>query len=176
MFGKVGQLETESELYDAAIKILMRHAHSVCEMDKALARRTTDKRLIQKVVERLKREGLLDDARYAEQFVRQRREIRRQGHYRIARELRARGVPDHHIEAALENARDQTAECAAIRHRIERKLKLWQGSGAKIDDKKIGSLYRSLVRAGFPAEAVRGELKSWADETSWESGSVPDEP
>lgn len=177
MFGKVIQLQTESELYDAAIRILMRQAHSVCEMERALIRRTADKHLVKKVVDRLKREGLVDDARYAEQFVRQRSEIRRQGPYRIARDLRARGVPDHQIEAALENARDKTAERAAIRHRIERKLKLWRGgnTGPKIDDKKIGCIYRSLLRAGFPAEAIRRELKSLGSEESWESESALDE-
>ena len=178
MFAKVIQLETESELYDAAIKILMRQAHSVYEMEKALNRRTADQDLIKKVVDRLKREGLVDDARYAEQFVRQHSEIRRQGQYRIARDLRARGVPDHHIEAALNGARDKTAERAAIRHRIERKLRLWPGrdTGTKIDDKKIGCLYRSLLRAGFPAEAIRRELKSLANEESWAIESALDEP
>src|SRR5262245_13694244 len=107
-------------------------------MKKALIRRTADQEVIRNVVLRLKREGLLDDSRYAQQFVRQRSEIRHHGRYRIAADLRARGVPDHLIEAALENARDENAECAAIRQRIERKLTVWRGptTGAKIDERK----------------------------------------
>ena len=179
MFGKVIPLETESELYGAAIQILTRRAHSVSEMKKTLIRRTADQELIRNVVDRLKREGLLDDARYAQQFVRQRSEIRHHGRYRIAADLRARGVPDQLIEAALENARDENGERAAIRQRIERKLTLWRGvptTGAKIDERKMGRLYRSLVRAGFPAEAVRRELKSLAIEKPWEIESPADEP
>lgn len=110
MFGKPRQLETESALYEAAIKILMRKARSVHEMNKALERRCEDKSLVKKVVERLKSAGLIDDARYAKQFARQRTETRKQGKFRIARDLRGRGIPDRHIEAALEETAKETDE------------------------------------------------------------------
>ncbi|HWS97946.1 MAG TPA: RecX family transcriptional regulator, partial [Candidatus Methylomirabilis sp.] len=73
-FGKPRQVETEAQVYDAAIKILMRRAHSVSEMKKALARRCEDEKLVKSVVQRLKRENLIDDERYAQQFVRFRTE------------------------------------------------------------------------------------------------------
>lgn len=155
MFGKPRQLETEADLYDSAIKILMRRAHSISEMKKALARRCEDEKLLRSVVDRLKRENLLDDARYARQFTRYRTESRKQGHSRIARDLRARGVPDRHIEAALKDAEKDSNPQALVRLRIERKLRLWRG---EIDQKKTASLYRSLMMAGFPADLVRREL------------------
>ena len=149
-------IDSEPALYDAAIKILMRRAHSVSEMKKALIRRTADEDLIQKVIARLKQNSLIDDARYAKQFARQRTEIRHQGKYRVARELRARGVPDHHIETAVEEAAATSDEAAMVRQRIERKLKFLRG---EIDDRKIASLYRTLLRAGFSSETIRRELK-----------------
>ena len=149
-------IDSEPALYDAAIKILMRRAHSVSEMKKALIRRTADEDLIQKVIARLKQNGLIDDARYAKQFARQRTEIRHQGKYRVARELRARGVPDRHIETAVEELAASTDEAAMVRQRIERKLTLSRG---EIDDKKIASLYRTLLRAGFSSDTIRRELK-----------------
>jgi len=155
MFGKPRQIETEAELYDSAIKILMRRAHSVSEMKKALARRCEDEQFVKHVVERLKRENLLDDARYARQFTRYRTESRKQGQFRIARDLRARGVPDRHIEAAIKGAAEDSNPQALIRQRIERKLRLWRG---EINEKKTASLYRSLLVAGFPADLIRREL------------------
>jgi len=154
-------IDSEPALYDAAIKILMRRAHSVSEMKKALIRRTDDEDLIQKVLARLKQNGLIDDARYAKQFARQRTEIRHQGKYRVARELRARGVPDHHIETAVEEATANTDEAAQVRQRIDRKLKFHLGDkkGREVDDKKIASFYRSLLRAGFSSDTIRRELK-----------------
>jgi regulatory protein len=157
VFSKPRRLDTESELYDVALRALMRRPHSVQEMQKLLRRRASSDLLAQVVLARLKENGSLNDDRYAKQFTRQRTEIRRQGKFRIARDLRARGVPDAHIQSAIEDASDDSAERAAIRHRIDRKLKLTRG---EISDKKIASLYRSLLAAGFPSDAIRRELKS----------------
>ncbi len=142
-------------MYDAAIKILMRRAHSVHEMKKALARRCEDDKIVKGVVERLKRESLLDDARYAKQFTRLRTESRKQGEFRIARDLRARGIPDRHIETAIKDAAAGRDPGAILRQRLERKLRLFRG---EIDERKMASLYRSLIGAGFPSDLVRKEL------------------
>jgi len=138
-------------------------------MQKLLKRRASSDLLAQVVLARLKENGSLNDDRYAKQFTRQRTEIRRQGKFRIARDLRARGVPDTHIQSAIEESADESAERAAIRHRIDRKLKLTRG---EISDKKIASLYRSLIAAGFPSDAIRRELKS----ITHEELPVPDDP
>lgn len=152
---KPRQLESESTLHEAAIKILMRRAHSVYEMKKALARRCEDEKLIQAVIDRLKSSNLLDDARYAKQFTRVRSESRKQGQFRIARDLRSRGIPDKYIEQALRDSAQENDPAALVRHRIERKLRLYRG---EISEKKIASLYRSLLAAGFPSDIVRKEL------------------
>lgn len=156
MFGKPRQLETEAELYDSAIRILTRRAHSVSDMKKALARRCEDEKLVRAVVDRLKRESLLDDARYARQFTRYRTQSRKQGQFRIARDLRGRGVPERHIDTAIKDATKDSDPAALIRQRIERKLRIWRG---EIDQKKTASLYRSLLAAGFPSDLVRRELR-----------------
>ena len=155
MFPKPRQLDSESALYDAAIKILMRRAHSIHEMRQALERRCEDASMVKNVMVRLKSAGLLDDARYASQFAHQRTEGRKQGKYRVARDLRARGVPDRHIEAALEEVAKSTDEAALVRQRIERKLRSFRG---EIDEKKLASLYRSLLHAGFSVDIIRREL------------------
>jgi regulatory protein len=157
MFSKPRQLETETELYDVALRALLRRAHSVHEMKKKLERRSDNKLLVQLVMARLKENGLIDDARYAKQFARQRTENRKQGKFRVARDLRARGVPDRHITSALEEAAQNTDEAAVVRQRIERKLRSYRG---EIDDRKLASIYASLLRAGFSSDVVRRELKS----------------
>ena len=149
-------IDSEPVLYDAAIKILMRRAHSVSDMKKALIRRTPDEDLIQKVIARLKQNGLIDDARYAKQFARQRTEIRHQGKYRVARELRARGVPDRYIESAVDSVFAETDEASLVRARLIRRLAHLRGP---LDQKKIASLYRNLLGAGFSSDIIRAELK-----------------
>jgi regulatory protein len=157
VFSSSKKLDTESELYDVALRALMRRPHSVNEMKRLLTRRASSDLLAQAVLARLRENGQLDDARYAQQFTRQRTEIRRQGKFRIARDLRTRGVSEAAIQSAIDNARDDDAERAAIRHRIARKLKLIRG---ELSESKIASLYRSLLAAGFPSDAIRRELKS----------------
>ncbi len=157
MFGKPRQLETEEEMYEVAVRALMRRAHSVHEMKQKLERRSENKLLVQVVMARLKENGQIDDAKYAKQFARQRTEGRKHGKFRVARDLRARGVPDRHIEAALKESAEQNDEAAMVRQRIERKLRAYRG---EIDDKKMASMYASLLRAGFSADVVRRELKA----------------
>jgi len=157
MFSRPRQLDTEAELYDVAVRALMRRAHSVHEMKQKLERRSDNKLLVQVVMARLKENGMVDDARYAKQFARQRTESRKQGKYRVARDLRARGIPDRHISSALEEVAQTSDEAAMVRQRIERKLRLNRG---EINEKKLASLYGSLLRAGFSADVVRRELKA----------------
>ena len=172
MFSRPRQLDSETELYEAAVRALMRRAYSVYEMKQLLGRRTEDDNLLRTVMDRLKRAKMIDDERFAKQFVRQRTEIRRQGKFRIARDLRARGVPDRHIEAALAESAKETDESAIVRQRLERKLRSFRG---EVTENKIASMYRSLLRAGFSADIVRRELKFLTREEVPEPESQPDE-
>ena len=151
------KLETEDELYDVALRALMRRAHSVHEMKQKLARRTDNELLVRVVMARLKENGQLDDERYAQQFTRDRTQSRKQGKFRIARDLRARGVADNQIDAAIEDAAATTDTVAMVRQRIERKIRSYRG---EMDERKIASIYGSLLRAGFPSDVIRKELKN----------------
>jgi len=150
------KLGTEKELYAAAIRALMRRALSIHQMRDYLGRHSGDEELISRVIARLREQTYLDDARYAADFARRQVQFRRQGRCRIARELRARGVPDRHIEAALDAAFAAGDESALVRVRLKRHLARIHGA---IDQRKTASMYRSLLRAGFPGELIRAELR-----------------
>jgi SOS response regulatory protein OraA/RecX len=169
---------THEELYAAALRALMRRAHSVFEMRTYLERRATDASLAPPVVARLKQEKLIDDGRYALEFARWRARTRRQGRHRIVRELRTRGVPDTHIEAALAQVFTETDEATLVRKAIERRLRALRarrgqgdetaqdqkkrgrdGAGA-LDQKQRASLYRTLLRAGFDATLIQREMRA----------------
>jgi regulatory protein len=161
------QLDTEEELYKVALRALMRRAHSVQEMQKKLSRYTRNELLVRVVMARLMENGQLNDASYAQQFTRIRMQSRKQGQLRIARELRARGVADSDINWALEASGAESDPAVMVRQRIERKLKSNRGG---IDEKRIASIYGSLLRAGFPSDLVRKELKRLT------RGEVPEAP
>ncbi len=172
--------ETEDALWAAALRALTRRAYSVHEMRKWLEQRAESRALADVVLVRLKERGYVDDARYAKQYARQRVVGRRLGRFRVARDLRGRGVPDRHIEAALDEVFAETDQSALLRKRIERKLRSLRGRGNKragptgadtrvrpygrsageFDQKQMASLYASLLRAGFPADMIRRELRA----------------
>jgi regulatory protein len=154
------KLSIEADLYTAAINGLARRAYSIHEMRVYLERRAEDKKSVGAVMDRLKQHKYLDDARYARQFVRLRSELRKQGKFRIARDLRARGVPDRHIDAALAERAADTDEAATVRARLARRLKSLRGP---LDERKKASLYRSLLRAGFSSDTIHRELRSTAN-------------
>jgi regulatory protein len=161
------RFHTEEQLYASAVRALSRRSHSVHEMRIYLERRAQDKDIVPGVMKRLKDHGYLDDARYAKQFARARAQNRRQGGYRITRDLRARGIPDRHIEGAVEAAFAETDETTLARQRIERKLRSIRGP---LDQKKLASLYRNLLRAGFSSDIIRRELRA----ASKQAAELPD--
>lgn len=162
----------EQELYASALRALMRRAHSIHEMKEYLDRRSEDKEAIAPVIARLREQNYLDDAKYALDYARQHAQTRRQGRFRIARELRARGVPDRHIDTALDAAFAETDEAALARKRIERMLGRVR---SPVDQRKLASVYRSLLRAGFSADLIRSELRAFSrEEISPFPGSTED--
>lgn len=161
------KLSTEQALYTSAIRALMRRAHSIHEMRQYLERRAEDKESVSPVIARLRELQYLDDARYALEYARHHAKSRRQGRFRIARELRGRGVPDRHIEAALDSVFAETDEAASVRARLKRHLSHVRGA---LGQNKIASLYRSLLRAGFSSDIIRAELRGIT------RGDLPDFP
>lgn len=168
-----GKIADDSDLYAAALRALMRRAHSIHEMRAYLERRAAEKDTVSAVIARLREQNYLDDAKYASDYARLHANSRRQGRFRITRELRARGVPDHHIEAALDAVFAETDEAALVRGRIKRKLAhLRAPAGQRLDQRKLASLYRSLIAAGFSADIIRAEIRN---ATQAEPSDLPDE-
>ena len=161
------KVSTEQDPYSTALRALMRRAYSIHEMKDYLERRAEDRDSIPPVVARLRELKYLDDARYALDYSNQHAKLRRQGRFRIARELRARGVPDRYIEAALQTVFTETDESTLVRTRVKRRLAHLRGA---LDQRKIASLYRSLLSAGFSSDVIRAELRGITH------GDLPDLP
>ena len=170
------KLSSEADLYAAALHALMRRAHSIFELRIHLERRASEPSVengaVRRVLARLKQEKLLDDGKYAFDFARARASARRQGGRRIALELRKRGVPGRHIDAAIAQVFADLDEGAMVRKVIERRMRMVRGGldahtfdrtsfdRNPFNRKKIASLYRTLLRAGFDPSVIRRELET----------------
>jgi regulatory protein len=157
------KLETEEELYAAAIRALMRRAFSVSEMRKKLEAKAEDVGLVGPVLAKLREKKYLDDLRYAKEFARTRSSQRTQGRFRIVRELRGRGISDANIEAACEEAFAENSEADLVKKRLARKLKLIRGA---LDERKRASIYGSLLRSGFSSDLIRKAMREAAVEAA----------
>ncbi len=105
------------------------------------------------MLERLLEDGGVDDERFARRFAEDKRELRGWGPDRIAGALRARGIDEPLIEAAVE------AEGAEAL--LERALELVEVSG--IDPRDEASRARALsllARRGFPLEVAYDAVRA----------------
>jgi regulatory protein len=100
----------------AAVALLARRDLASAELRERLTTRGFDATTVAAAVAELAARGILDEARYAHNFVAY-HAGRGQGPIRIGVELRARGVPQPLIDAALEDGPDWRALAAATRRR-----------------------------------------------------------
>ena len=100
-----------------ALDLLARREHSRLELRRKLLARSHAQAVADEVLDGLRREGLLDETRFARQFVRSRKG-RGQGPAKIRAQLLQRGIGDSLIEMALTEADcDWVALAAAARRK-----------------------------------------------------------
>ncbi len=129
--------------------MLARREHSRAELARKLADNATPEDL-QAVLDHLEQSGLLSDARFAESFVASR--AVRFGSAKLRHSLRARGVADEVIAAAL--FAGAGSETARAREVWRRKFGV-----SPMDRSDYARQARFLQQRGFSAEVIRKVLK-----------------
>jgi len=99
---------------EAAIALLARRDFASRELSERLIKHGCEEAMAARVVAELLGQGVLDDARYAQNFVTY-HAGRGQGPVRIAAELRQRGIAPELIEAALAGGPDWRALARKVR-------------------------------------------------------------
>lgn len=94
------------EVTKRAYAILAQRDHSRAELRSKLVDRGSQPHIVERLLGSLEHAGLVDDARFAEQFVRSQRESRGKSHSAIARALRDKGVSDDDARGAVEQLGD----------------------------------------------------------------------
>jgi regulatory protein len=118
---------------------------TVAELRTFLERKRVEPAAIDEAVVELTEAGFLDDARYAQRFAEDKRELDRWGSERIARELQRRGIAPDLVERAVAD-RGREAE-------LETALMVLQQRGAPPrDDRERNRAWGLLVRRGYEAE------------------------
>ncbi len=131
----------------AAVALLARRDLSSAELRERLGTRGFGPEATAAALAELAAEGALNDERYAHNYVAY-HAGRGRGPIRIGTDLRARGLPQELIEAALESGPDWRAAAAAVRARRF-------GKAAPANWREKARQARFLQYRGFSADHIR---------------------
>lgn len=116
---KIAQLQAEDELekyYQRALRLLNYRPRTETEISQYLQKKSASEDIIGIVLNRLKTSGLVDDERFAQNWVENRTELRPRSRRALVYELRQRGVSDEIIQDSIDQTDDgDLAYQAALR-------------------------------------------------------------
>ncbi len=126
------------------LRLLTVRARTRAELAGQLAKRGYPDDVSGRVLDRLEQVGLVDDADFAEQWIRSRRANAGKGRRALIAELRTKGVDSELIEAALADEEPEAERVRAERLVTERlrREKLIDGEDAKLARRLVGMLAR----------------------------------
>lgn len=174
-------VEAERKLWDAALHFLAPRPRSRAEVrrrlltprpnrnrDRERDRKPPDADAVERVLDRLQEQGLLDDQQFATFWVENRDRFSPRGARAIAQELRQRGVSRETVEAAAAPELDAERALAAGRRRLR--------SVAGLDFADFRArLGPFLLRRGFSYEVAREAVRQLWDETHGEDTVAVDD-
>ena len=156
--------ETQQKIYSDVLlkRAKLRALHLLSDMDRtenALREKLRlglyPQEIIDAAVEYVRSFGYLNDARYAENFVRSRQGMKSRREIRA--QLLQKGVPSEMIDDAFEACGEEGGEADAIRRLLEKK----RFDPVCADEREIQRLYGYLARKGFSYETVRQVIQNY---------------
>jgi regulatory protein len=147
--------DSHHRAYILALAYLGARQRTEKEIVRYLARKELDEQSAQKAIERLRKEGLVNDPVYAEMYAAQRMRTQLKGRRLLQQELLQRGIKrDTAKEAASKLNAESETEIA-----IRAALKKWPYVKGEIRERKQ-KLAAFLLRRGFPSSSVREAVKA----------------
>jgi regulatory protein len=143
-----------SEARAIALRLLTRRDYTAKELRTRLLDRELSEDEVNSVLADLTAEGIVDDRRVAESFVRVASTVKGRGRIRISRELEQRGVDRSTIRDALTRLPVED-ETETLRKVLSRKR-----LPARLDPAEHRRLFAQLVRRGFSADLIAKALRS----------------
>jgi regulatory protein len=158
---KIRQLKSQDETEVAlqkALHFLEYRSRTQQEVSRKLMDLGYEEEVVTDVIERLKKNQLLNDDQFAQRWVENRTALKPRGHRLMAMELRQKGVDEAEIQSALSNAPDdEELAYQAMKHRFHRYAQM-----SYEDYQKKASAY--LGRKGFSYDVISPVLRQVWDE------------
>lgn len=148
--------EEKKRIKEKAFEFLARRAHSEKELRTKLLKKEFDKKLVEDVVSELREQKLVDDAAFAQSFVRNRLLNKPLGEYALRQELRNRGLTEDQIAPVLHSAYSEKSQIEYARELIHKKLPQYEKLEERIRKKRLADF---LIRRGFDWETVKEVIR-----------------
>ena len=149
---QLAKFRNESEFgksYIRAIDLISRRLRSEKEIRDYARRKSWTTDNTERVIERLKARGYLNDKVFAESFVRARQNAGKYSRRRIELDLRRKGIADSIVKEVLH---DEVSDTDALRKLIAKRVK-------RYDDPTKLKAY--LLRAGFNYDDINREIDAY---------------
>ena len=138
---------------DYALLLLSYRARTVKELCDRLKRKKFEPDIIDAAINRLKELKLLDDNKFARDYVEDRIKLRHKGKWVVRGELLKLGISKEQIEQALAQAPDELEPAQELVHKYRSRH-----AGLEPEVRKR-RLYALLARRGFSPDTIREALK-----------------
>jgi regulatory protein len=162
---RVGDVVTEEQLREwevrdqswrareAALSLLSFRPRTAVELQRRLREKGFDPEIASGCIAELTGRGLIDDASFAQSFIRDRIRFRPRGAQRILQELRTKGVDWETARASVNEVweEEEVSEMDLARQAAAK----WSPRAGESQLRARRRLYNFLARRGFSADAVR---------------------
>jgi regulatory protein len=149
-FNQIQQTAVEDKAYMRALDMLARRPRSVWEMKQYLIRKGYNNNMIELILNKLSKRGLLDDNKFAELWVKNRRQLKLISKRKLLQELQQKRISNSIISSVL--TAEQINDTDALKDLISKKSSL-----PRYQDKQ--KLMSYLLRQGFSYEDIKTCLK-----------------
>lgn len=139
-----------------AVRLLSARPYSEKKLREKLAARGYEPSEIGYALKRLCDERLLDDRRFAEEFVRARLSLRPRAAAVLARELRQRGIAAGLAKSVAEELAPRDSDAELARELVRRKQSAYKNLEPETRYRRLSSL---LARRGFSYDTIRSVLR-----------------
>lgn len=145
--------------YDRALALLAFRARSSAELARALGRKGEERRHVERAIEKLTAQGLLDDAHFAQAFARARLVGAGHSRRRIQGELARRGVAREVGERAIETVleEEEIDQHAVVEEVARRRLRALASLEPGVRRRR---LHGFLARRGYDLDVIRAVMES----------------
>ena len=149
--------------YDRALNMLAFRGRAARELARSLVRKGEPKELVDRAIERLREQGLLDDAAFAASFTRAKVLGAHQSRRRVQQDLARKGVAREVTDAAIATVfeEEQVDQREIVEVAARKKLATLRKLEPQVRRRR---LYAFLARRGYDADDIRAAMDAVGEE------------